>query len=209
MNRRTVRAGAGTIGLASLSGCLGAAGFDEYASDPATIESSVLDETGYERVEADEIVSEEELSYLLFDETIEVRSHLTEYEKAIDMGPLGTRQTAGFLLLTSPQISAAGREFNPVEGMDAEELIGLVDDNYDGVSNLTRDRDETVTVLDQETTRSTFAGDGEFSGFEIPVTLLATEPVEIDDDFLATVAIYPEHASGEVEHVVSLTDAVR
>jgi hypothetical protein len=125
------------------------------------------------------------------------------------MGPLGTRRTAGFLLLTSPQISAFGRKFNPVEGMDADKLVGLVDDNYDGVSNPTHDGDETVTVLDQETTRSTFAGDGEFSGFEIPVTVLATEPVEIGDDFLATVAIHPEHAPREADHVTSLTAAVR
>jgi hypothetical protein len=58
MNRRALLTGAGTIGLASLAGCLGATGLDEHISDPASIEPSVLEETGYERVEVDEIVTE-------------------------------------------------------------------------------------------------------------------------------------------------------
>jgi hypothetical protein len=209
MNRRAVLAGVGALGVSSLAGCVDATGFDEHASNPAGIEPDVLADTGYERTDIDEITTEEEVSYLLFDEEVVVLNYLTEYEKSIDMGPLGTRRTAAFALLTSPQVRLFGREFNPAEEMDTEELIDLVGDNYDNIRNVAHESDDTVTVLGEETARSTFTAEAAFGGFDIDVLVHVTEPVETDDDFLAVIGIHPKHSQREAENALALAGGAR
>ncbi|WP_265108957.1 DUF6517 family protein [Halosolutus halophilus] len=191
MDRRTVLAGAGSIGLASLAGCLGLTGLDSHESQPAGVEAGVREETGYEQTEIESLEIEETFEVGPYSETITVTNHLTEHEKAVDMGPLGNARGAVFLLLTTPQVSIAGREFNPVGEMSTTELVDLVEDNYDGIDDISREADETVTVLDQETTMSRFTASAEFEGQSVDVFLHLTEAVETEDDLLVAIGVYP------------------
>ncbi|APX98207.1 hypothetical protein BB347_10020 [Natronorubrum daqingense] len=209
MNRRTVLAGAGTAGLVGLSGCLGLAGLDEHASSPAGVERAIRDDTGYEQTEVEEIPIDEGVDLLLYEESVTVLNHLTEHEKTVDMGPAGRQRGAVFLLLTTPQVSVAGQEFNPVGEMNTEELVELVEDNYDDISNITHEEDDDVSLLEQDTTQSRFSAEATFDGTDLDVYLHVTEAVESNDDLLIAIGVYPEYVQAEEEaNVRSLIEGV-
>ncbi len=209
MNRRTLLAGVGGVGLATLAGCLGAAGLDSHESQPAGVEESVCEETGYEQTQIDEIVIEETFEVGPYSETVVVTNHMTEYEKAVGVDPLGDVRAAVFMILTTPQVSVAGQEFNPIEEMSTDELIELVAENYDGIDNINEDGDDEVTVFDHETTLSRFTADAEFEGQPLDVFVHVTEAIETDDDLLVAIGVYPQQVQPEEEpNVIDLTEGI-
>ena len=209
MNRRTLIAGLGIGGLASLSGCLGLIGMDEHESTPAGVDGDARSNTGYELTNVEEIVVEEEVGTAGYSETIVVRNHLTELEKSVDMGVLGEQRGAVFSVLSTPQVGMFGQQFNPVEDMDAAELVELIASNYDGIENVTFEEEEAVTILDQATIRSRFTADAEFDGTSVDVDLHVSEAVETADDLLVTVGVYPQDLrSQEESNIIALMEGV-
>lgn len=209
MKRRDVLAGMGGLSLAAVAGCLGAVGMDEHEADPAGVDSDVRSDTGYEQTRVEEIVIREKFEQAGYSEEIVVRNYLTEHEKVIDMGPLGSQRGAIFSVLTTPQVSLAGQEFNPVEDMDAEELIGQIESNYDEIENVTHDTDERVEILGQETTNARFEADAQFDGQDIPVYIHVSEAVQTDDDHVVTIGVYPRDVhDNEHENVRALMEGV-
>lgn len=209
MKRRHIIAGAGSIGLASLAGCLGLVGLDEHEASPAGVEPSVRDDTGYEQTGVDDLRIEEEVGVSALSETVVVTNYLTEHEKAVDMGPLGEQRGATFVILSTPKISIAGQNVNPVEDKSTAELVELVADNYDDIGDVEHVEDEEATVLEQSTTMSTFTADAEFNGSTVDVNLHVTEAVETDDDLLVTIGVYPQRVeSHEESNVRSLAEHV-
>ena len=209
MNRRTLLAGTGALGLASLSGCLGAAGLDTHESSPAGVERPTLEETGYDQTGIEPIGVTEEFSLVLYTESVSVTNYLTEHEKSVDMGPLGSQRAAVFMVLTTPQVSVVGQEFNPVEEMSAEELVELVQDNYDEIGNVEREEAESVSVLDQETSMTRFSADAQFDGEDVDVLMHVTEAVQTDGDHLVVIGVYPEMTrSQEESNVHALVEGI-
>ena len=209
MNRRTYLGGLGAAGLASLAGCLGLVGMDEHESSPAGVDSSVREETGYEQTAVDDIVVEKEVGASVASDTIVVTNHMTEHEKAVEMGPLGQQRGAVFIVLTTPQIGVAGQNLNPVEDMSAKELVDLVEQNYDDISDITHETDADIEILGQSTTRSRFSADATFNGRDLEVYLHVSEAVEADDDLLVTLGVYPKEApSGEEDNIIALMEGV-
>lgn len=209
MKRRHVIAGVGSIGLASLAGCLSAAGLDKHEASPAGVDPAVREETGYEQTSVDDLRIEEEVGAVGYSEDVLVINYLTEHEKTVDMGPLGEQRGAVFVILSTPKIEIAGRNVNPVEDKSTAELVELVADNYDDIENVERVADDEATILEQTTTMSTFTGDAAFNGQSVDVNLHVTEAVETDDDLLVTIGVYPERAaSREESNVRSLAEGV-
>ncbi|SIS07078.1 DUF6517 family protein [Natronorubrum thiooxidans] len=209
MKRRMVLGGLGGLGLTALSGCLGAVGMAEHESSPAGVDASVRSETGYDQTGIEPIVVEEDVGVSSLSETVVVTNALTEHEKAIDIEPLGRHRSAVFMVLTTPQIGVAGRNFNPVEEMDADELVDLVEDSYDDISNITREEDAEITILEQTTTRSRFSADATFSGHPLEVDLHVSEAVEAGDDLLVTIGVYPQRVrSMEEDNIIDLMEGV-
>lgn len=209
MKRRQVLAGFGGVAFASLAGCLGAVGMDEHTASPAGVDPSVRDETGYDRVGVEEIVVTETFELTGYSEEVVVTNYLTEYEKSIDMGPLGSQEAAVFNVLTSPQVSVAGQGFNPIEDMDSRELVDLVAENYDEIENIRQDGEEEVTILDQETMKTRFEADAVFGGQSVEVYVHVTESVQTDGDHLVTIGVYPQEFRGdEEENTVAMMEGV-
>ena len=205
MKRRHVLVGIASVAASGTAGCLGVIGMDEHAATPAGVDPDVRADTGYEQTGIDGLVLEEAF---LGDEVV-VRNYLTEHDREIDLGPLGGVRAAVFIVLTTPQVSLVGQEFNPIEEMDAQELIDLVEDNYDEISNVSHDTDEEVTILDQETTNARFEADAEFDGYEFPVYVHITEAVQTDDDHLVTIGVYPQEIhDNEDENVGEMMQGV-
>ncbi|WP_440765663.1 DUF6517 family protein [Natronorubrum sp. DTA7] len=210
MKRRTVLGGLSIAGLTSLAGCLGLVGMDEHESSPVGVEASVRDETGYAQTDIDDIVVEEEVGASIATETISVTNYMTEHEKSVSIGPLDGQRAAVFIVLTTPQISIAGRNVNPVEDMSAQEIIELVEDNYDDIGDISHDEDGEITILGGETTRSRFDADATFDGHDLPVDLHVSEAVPTDDDdLLVTIGVYPQDLRMQEEsNVLELMEGV-
>lgn len=213
MKRRTVLAGVGTIGLAGLAGCLDAVGMARHEASPAGVEQPVREATGYQMTAIEEVGIEEELEFEIYSEKIAVTNYLTEHEKAVDLdlgeNELVRQRAATFTVLTTPQISIPGFEFNPLDGMSSQELIDLVQDSYDDVSGVEHAEDDEIEILDQTTTRSRFTADAEVAGAELEVDIHVTEAVETDDDLLVTIGVYPVQVrSEEEENVFALMEAI-
>ncbi|MEY7852082.1 DUF6517 family protein [Natrarchaeobius sp. A-rgal3] len=205
MNRRHLLANGGAIGLAALAGCLGAVGLAEHEATPTGVTSATRAETGYEQTEVDEIAIEEDVEVAFYSETVVARNYLVEHEKAIDMGPLGEQRGAVFTVLTTPKVDVAGREFNPVREMSARELVELVESNYDDLENVEHERDDSVEILDQETTESRFSARAAFGGAPVDVAVHVSEAVETAEDWVVTIGVYPQNvATREEDNVRSL-----
>lgn len=208
MKRRQVIAGAGTVALASLAGCLGTVGLDKHEATPAGIDPEIREDAGYERTDVDELRLEETVEVSVLSEEVVLVNALTEYEKTIDLGLLGERQGAEFAVLSSPQVGVLGREFNPLAERSAGGLVDLVADVHGGLGDVEHETDEDVTVLGQSTTLSTFAGEAELGGRTVDVDVLVTETVAAGDDLVATLGVYPTSLEEEGEHVRSLMGGV-
>jgi len=209
MHRRTVLGSVGAVGIASLSGCLGLAGLDQHESTPAGVDPAALEETGYDQTAVEAIRIDEDVDLMLYTETVSVTNYLTEHEKAVDLGPLGEQRAAVFMVLTTPQVSVAGQEFNPVEDMSSDELVELVADNYDDISNLSHEGEGTLDVLEQATTQAQYRADATFEGQDLEVYLHITEAVQTDDDHLVAIGVYPvETEIEERENVEQLFEHI-
>ncbi|PGF18194.1 hypothetical protein CP556_02315 [Natrinema sp. CBA1119] len=207
MNRRSVIAGLGVAGLASLSGCLGLIGMAEHESSPAGVEAAAREETGYEQTEIEELSIERDVGPT--NETVTVINYMTKHEKQVGIMGLGERRAAIYNVLTTPQVNIFGRELNPVGEMSTQELIDLVRSNYDGINDISHEGDSDVTILDQSTTQSRFSADATFDGQELAVDIHITEAVEADDDLLVTIGVYPQRLqSQERPNIATLTESV-
>ena len=193
MNRRALLAGTAAAGVLGLSGCLsGVLGtVTALESSPAGVSRSALEATGYEAVGIQEIVTEETVDAAGQSETISVTSYLTRYDKRVGIEGVAEQPTATFAVLSTPQLDVAGETFNPVGEMSAREVADLLADSYDNISNIELDTEETITILDQSTTKSRFTADANFLGTPLELDVHVTEAVERDDDFLVSLGVYP------------------
>lgn len=208
MRRRDVLIGSSGVATAALAGCLGAIGMDEHEASPAGVDPETLDDTGYEFIAVDEMMVTETFERAGYSETVRVTNYLTEYEKSVSLGPLGSLQAASFVVLTTPQVSLAGQEFNPIQEMDSQELVELVAENYDDVDSIEHDRDSDVSILDQDTVEARFSADARFDGHEFPVYIHISESVQTADDHLVTIGVYPQEVAGDEEdNVVAMMES--
>lgn len=206
MKRRELLAGTGGLVLLGTAGCLGAIGMDEHEASPAGVAPDVREETGYEQVNVDELVVDRTVAG---SEEVTVTNYLTEHEKGIELGPVGTVQAAAFVVLTSPQVSIAGQELNPIAEMPSEELIELIEADFDGIDDVEHVSDGETDVLEQETTESIYEADAAFNGVTVDVNVHITESVETAEDHLVTIGVYPEQVeSVESENIRSLQGSI-
>ncbi len=210
MNRRTVLATAGVVGGVGLSGCLGLVdGLTTFEASVADVDESALSETGYDETGVDEIVNERTFEAAGESETVEVTSYLAEHAKQIDMGPIGEQETATFSVLSSPKVEAVGRSFNPIEEMSTEEIVELIEDNYDDIGELNRESDHEITLVDQTVDESIFSAPASIDGQPFDLALHVTTAAERGDDFVLAIGAYPQEVeSQEKPNIRTLIEAV-
>lgn len=210
MNRRSLLAGAAAAGTVGLAGCLGGLlSTTSRESTPASVTESVLASTDYELAGVERRTTEEPVSFAGQSETVTVTSHLTTYERRVGIEGVAETATATFAVFSTPKLAVLGRPLNPIAEQSSRELVGLVEREYDSIDDLEHDTDETVTVLDQQTTNSRFTAAASIGGFPIDLDIHVTEAVSRGDDFVVTLAIYPQAFRGvEADNVVALAESV-
>ena len=210
MNRRSLLAGAAAAGTVGLAGCLGGLlATTSRESTPAGVSESVLAATDYELVGIEERTSEETVDLAGQSETVTVTSYLTTYERRVGIEGVAEAATATFTVFSTPKIAVFGRPLNPVADQSTRELVGLVGAEYDSIDDVDHEADATVTILDQQTTKSRFAATTSIGGFPIDLDIHVTEAVERGDDLVVTFAAYPRSfREVEADNATALAESV-
>lgn len=211
MRRRDVLSGAGLALAGAVAGCAGLAGDEPitFAADRGTVPESVADDEGYELADTSTQTIEREFEVGGQTRTVEVRNRVTEYDKAVDLGPVGEIRAATFTVLTTPQVSVLGQTFNPVSDMSAEDLADQIQSQYEDISGLEPVGEGSVTILGTETTQTKFEGQVRtVAGQELDIFLHLTDPVENGDDFVIGVGGYPRRLPDEEDSILALLRAV-
>lgn len=211
MHRRDFLAGLGVTLTAATAGCTSLLGDEPitFEAAPASVPEPVAEGEGYELEETDSQVIERTFEAAGQSQTVEVTNRTAEYEKAVDLGPLGELRAAVFTVLSTPQVSVLGRTFNPVDDLSSEELAEEIQDRYEEIGDLEVEHEAPVTILGTETTQTKFAGEIRMeTGDRLDVYLHVSDPVESGDDFVLAVGGYPQQLPGEEDRVTTLMEAI-
>ncbi len=207
--------------IASTAGCIASIPFIgddplEFSATSVAVEEPVLDETGYEEHDVEEVVIEETVEAGGETQDVIVTNWQAEYDKEVNLGDIaaavdGGTRAAVFTALTTPQVRVLGQTFNPVADMSSEELAEMVQDRYEGMQQLEQVGEETVTVSGESTTVGEFEGEATLiaEGVAIEVTLHIAEAVPSGDDLVICVGGYPTQLRDEERsNVYAMMDAI-
>ena len=210
MNRRSLLAGAAAAGTVGLAGCLGGLlSTTSRESTPAGVSESVLAATEYELAGIERRTTEQTVEFAGQSETVTVTSYLTTYERRVGIEGVAEAATATFAVFSTPKIAVFGQPLNPVAEQSTRDLVGLVEREYDSIDNIDHEADTTVTVLDQQVTKSRFAATTNVGGFPIDLDIHVTEAVDRDSDLVVTFAAYPRSFREiEADNVTALAESV-
>lgn len=210
MRRRELLTGTGLALGTAVAGCSTVLGDLTFVADTARVAESVSDDTGYELAETTTRTVERTIEVAGQSRDVEVTNELAEYEKQVDLGPLGERRAAIFTVLSTPQISVLGQTFNPVGEMSVAELADRIQSQYDGIYDLERDGEGSVTILGTETTQTRFSGEVEVAaGRRIDAFVHLSEPVADGDDFVVAVGAYPQRLPDEERNILRMMSGIR
>lgn len=201
MNRRRFIAGAFGV-VAGLAGCssLNQEEF-EFTAAPGQFAADAVEETGYEKLEQQEIVEERTVDVGDQERDVTVTNYATPYKREVDLG--GQSRTLGAaLVFTSPSISFVGQEFNPVANWSLSKIVENARDQIEselegsGFSDVSKSEERSATVLGEETTVGVFEAVTDVEGTEVTLRMPVTR-VKHEGDFVVVAAAYPKQLADE------------
>jgi hypothetical protein len=211
MHRRTLLAGtAAAIGTAT-AGCGFILGEESlsFEAEVARVPESVAEDTGYTFEGVPQQTFERTFEVADQSRTVSVTNRMAEYEKTVDLGPLGELRAAIFTALSTPKVSILGQTFNPVAELSTADLVERIQAQFEDIGSLERDGETTIAMLGTETTLTRFTGRTRLAGdHELDIYLHVSEAVEHEDDFVIAVGGYPQRLPGEESNVMELTEGI-
>lgn len=197
--------------LAVTTGCLGLVTGSQpiqATATEATVSDSVLQSAGYEHARTE--TRHENQTFSVAGQTREanVTSHFAEYQKTVDLGPVGEYRAAVFGVLATPQVNVLGRARNPVGDMSSVELVHLLQsERYDELSVGRTVGTANETMLGTETTLTKLEGTVAIGSFDVDVYVHVAR-VRHDGDFVVAFAAYPQSNPDEEATVRTLLRGV-
>ena len=175
------------------SGCVGLLTGEtvEFESSPASVSDSALEETGYEQSIADEQTIERTVDVAGQERTIRVTNHVRQYQRGIDLGPVGEVNAGSFIVFSTPSASVAGQTLNPAASWSNERLVEEVASRNDQISDVEFQRNRSVDALGESREVAVFSGTTTIEGQEVDV-LIHLASFEHEGDVVVAVAVYPE-----------------
>ncbi len=184
----------GAVGLTALSGCTELATGDEPLSreaSPVAISESVLSETGHELQKERTETLTEEVEAGGESREVEATNHITLYANTVEGLDGEDIESSLFGVVSTPAFEFVGRSFNPIADADNEEILEFASSEFGELEIGEKLEETTLTVLDSETTVSTFDGTARFDGQRIDIRVYVTA-VDHKDDIVLGVGGYPE-----------------
>ncbi|MDS0223353.1 DUF6517 family protein [Haloarcula sp. S1AR25-5A] len=179
--------------LFATSGCVGLITGEtvEFDSAPASVSDSALEETGYEQAMADEQTIERTVTVAGQERTIRVTNHVRQYERGIDLGPVGEINAGRFIVFSTPSATVAGQSLNPAATWSNERLIEEIASRNDQINDAQFERNRSVDALGESRGVAVFSGTTTIEGQDVDVLIHLTS-FEHEGDVIVAVAVYPE-----------------
>lgn len=209
MDRRRSAALVAVAGIALLAGCGFITGSESlaFSASPATPSDDAVSETGYEEQTVEEQVVTRNFTVADQTRSVEVTNQLAQYERQVDLGPLGSQRAAVFVTFASPEVSVAGQTFNPIADMSEREILMQFESQYESIEVGEEVDRQNVSTLGQSTELRQFDGTATLAGSEVDVYIHATK-FQHEGDYVVAVGIYPQLLDGEAENIVTLTESL-
>ncbi len=203
----------GVTGVVVLSaGCLDfvrGEGPLEFDAEQAAPSDEALEETGFDELEVEEETFEESVEFGV-ERDIEASLWISSYSKEVDIRGQSEDATA-FVAVSTPDMSVAGRSFNPIDDMDSEELLDEFMDEMDSdqanIGDIEYEETFSVSILDESRDVDLLRGQTEYQGEEIDIDLVVSS-FSHEDDYIVLVGTYPEMFQDEGDDVESLLESV-
>lgn len=194
--------------LAVLAGCGFITGSEAlaFSASPATPSDASLAETGYEEQNVTEQHVTRNVSAGGQTRQVNVTNQQAQYERGVDLGPLGSQRAAVFVTFASPEVSVAGQTFNPIADMSERAILAEFDSEYDGLTVGEQVESRNVSSLGQSTELTQFDGTATLAGTEIDATI-QTAKFQHEGDYVVAVGIYPQLIDEE-SNVVLLLEGI-
>lgn len=206
MRRRTLLGALSTVTVAS-AGCLGVlTGSEplEREASTARVGDDVLASTDYELADSGSRRIEREVTVGGQTREVHAVNQLAEYNRTVDLGPLGEQKFAVFAVLATPAFEIGGQVMSPVEEWSDRKLARQIQSQYENLEVGEETGERTVSTLDTEMGLSKFEGTATIAGNEGVDIYLHVGKVQHDEDFVLPIAVYPQQLSGEGETVGTL-----
>lgn len=190
---------ASAVGVAAgLAGC--AAAQTEFEATPGQFAPDAVDASGYEQVNQEALVIERTVGTDGVERDITVRNYVTTYDRGVRVAGQ-SRPLAAATVFTTPSLSIAGREFNPVADESLASLAGRASGQVGGqlsggISDIEPVEERQQTVLDTETTVGVFEGVTEAGPTTVTLRLLVAR-VKHAGDFVLIGTAYPAALTDE------------
>lgn len=191
--------------LVSLAGCSALSGPLEFSASQATIADAAVEESGYTEVAVEEDVIEREITRAGVTKQVRVANWRAMYEKKVDLGPVGERRAAVVSVFSTPQVEIAGQgPFNPVADYSNKQLVDLVQQQYQGMSDIQQVSERDVSILGTTTTVSKFSAKATLTGGSSVDVYLHVTKVKHGDDIIIAIAVHPQDLPNEQQKVDAL-----
>lgn len=199
---------AGTI--TASAGCGSVVSGDEplrYKASEVRPSDTALAESGYEHQATQTSTITKEFDVGGISREAEAVNVVSEYDKAIDMGALGSQRSAIFVAAATPKIETIGRTFNPIKDMTNQEVAEDFQSQYNDVTIREEIGTDTINVFEKDVEFSMFSAESRLNGHTIDV-YLHLGVAEINTDFVVLLGSYPQGATDEQTNVFNLAESV-
>ncbi len=209
--RRTIIATAGATITGALAGCASQAIPDEFEATAATVSTDALDTTGYEDQGTQPQETTREFQAGGDTQTVTVTNYQSSYDKPVTLPGAQSVRAAQFVVLSSPQISVLGQEFNPINDWGHREFVTQLQSESDRLGDLQQTDEAQTTLLGETATVGRYTGQATYEDLETPIDIVmrASAPVSDGGDFILAAGSYPAGtAETEAPNVDTLFGAV-
>ncbi|AGN00282.1 hypothetical protein L593_01645 [Salinarchaeum sp. Harcht-Bsk1] len=184
------------VGLLVTTGCVGLVLGDglEMDSEPAAVSDEALAETGFQFSDHRTLWLNETVAVAGQEREINASAHATIYNRTTNLERF-ERDTGGFVVISTPDVSVAGESANPAARMSNRELVerfqGELESEVGQLGNLTKVSERTEPVLGYAAAVSVFETTTTIEGREVTLYVHVTK-VQHEDDLVIGIGVHPE-----------------
>jgi hypothetical protein len=210
VSHRRALANVAVVALLLTAGCIGFLTGEEalaFDADPVRVADDARAEAGYEEVRVESMAVNRSFTVAGETRNVSVTNHVAAYQRAVDLGPLGSEPFARFTVLSTPEVEIAGRTLNPVGSLSDRELATRLQSQYDSIENVRFAGNRTVEVLGEGRTVSRFDATTTVAGTEVDLALHVAK-FRHGEDFVVAIGVYPARLDGERARVETMLRGV-
>ncbi|QIB74640.1 hypothetical protein GL213_07680 [Halogeometricum borinquense] len=207
--RRIVAAVLAVAILTTTTGCIGFLTGEEslsFAAKPAVVDESAAESAGYVTDGPQTVEVNETVTVAGQERHVVAKNQVTTYEKTLDL-TIFEAKLGMFTVISSPAVEVAGQTMNPIADYSSRQLVGLVETQYQGLSDVNKVSSQTITVQGQETEVTKFAAKATINGERVDVYVHVMKYKD-GEDFIVGLGLYPQKLDSEENNIMSMMRAI-